>query len=180
MAKQRPKWTFTGNLVDDNRRFQVTQCGKEGIIMANMFQLITRNLFNKKKTRLFPIAAERSAFERSRGRIVLDANTCVLCSLCARRCPADAITVDRKDGKWELNAFKCIVCGECVAACPKKSISMNNDRRHAAQNKEIVTHKVEVPQPAPKPAAQKPMAPKPDIPVAVTIDEVKKENSESA
>jgi ech hydrogenase subunit F len=122
--------------------------------MANMLQLITRNLFSKKKTRLFPITAERPAFERSRGRIVLNSDTCILCSICARRCPADAITVDRKNGKWELNAFRCIICGECAAVCPKKSITMNNDRRHAAAVNEIVTHKVEIPQPAPRPAAK--------------------------
>ena len=126
--------------------------------MANMFKLIVKNLFNKKQTRLFPAAAERPAFERSRGRIVLDADTCVLCSLCARRCPADAITVDRKNGRWELNAFRCIICGECVTACPKKSITMNNDRRHASLDKETVTHKVEVPIPAPKPSIPKPAA----------------------
>lgn len=123
-----------------------------------MLQLVTRNLFNKKQTRLFPAAAERPAFERSRGRIVLDPNTCILCSICARRCPADAITVDRKEGKWELNTLRCIICNECVASCPKKSITMINDRRHATEEKEIVTHKVEVPVPAAKPAAPKPAA----------------------
>lgn len=136
--------------------------------MANMLQLITRNFLNKKQTRLFPAAAERPAFERSRGRIVLDPNTCILCSLCARRCPADAITVDRKEGKWELDALRCIICGECVPACPKKSITMINDRRHATVEKEIVTHKVEVPVPAPKPAAPKPaVAAKPAEPAPV-------------
>lgn len=170
--------------------------------MANMLQLITRNLFNKKKTRLFPLSAERPAFERSRGRIVLNPDTCILCSICARRCPADAITVDRKEGFWELDAYRCIICGECVSACPKKSISMNNDRRHAAEDKEFVHHKVEVPVPAAKPAApkpaaaapaSKPAAPNPDenktnIPVAVKLEEGKvetpnplpKENTETA
>ena len=170
--------------------------------MANMLQLITRNLFNKKKTRLFPLSAERPAFERSRGRIVLNPDTCILCSICARRCPADAITVDRKEGFWELDAYRCIICGECVSACPKKSISMNNDRRHAAEDKEFVHHKVEVPVPAAKPAApkpaaaapaSKPAAPNPDenktnIPVAVKLEEgnvetpnpLPKENTETA
>lgn len=129
--------------------------------MANMLQLITRNFFNKKQTRLFPAAAERPAFERSRGRIVLNPDTCILCSICARRCPADAIVVDRKEGKWELDALRCIICGECATACPKKSITMNNDRRHAAEGKEIITHKVEVPVAVPKPAAQKAPSSKP-------------------
>lgn len=149
--------------------------------MANMLQLITRNLLNKKQTRLFPAAAERPAFERSRGRIVLDPDTCILCSLCARRCPADAIVVDRKGGKWELDALRCIICGECVTACPKKSISMNNDRRHATLEKEIVSHNVEVPVPAPKPAAPKPAAPAAEAaPKAEAPKPEVKENTETA
>jgi len=130
--------------------------------MANMLQLITRNLLNKKQTRLFPAAAERPAFERSRGRIILNPDTCILCGICSRRCPSDAIVVDRKEGKWELDALRCIICGECAAVCPKKSISMTNDRRHAAEDKEIIIHKVEVPVPAPKPAAQKTSAQMPN------------------
>jgi ech hydrogenase subunit F len=149
--------------------------------MANMLQLITRNLFNKKQTRLFPATAERPAFERSRGRIVLDADTCILCSLCAKKCPADAITVDRKGGKWELDAFRCIICGECVTACPKKSISMNNDRRHAAVEKEFVTHKVEVPVPAPKPAAPKPVVATAEASASIQSNKSEiKETSETA
>jgi ech hydrogenase subunit F len=147
--------------------------------MANMLQLITKNLFNKKKTRLFPITAERPAFERFRGRILLNADTCILCSLCARKCPADAITVDRKNGKWQLDAFRCIICGECVTACPKKSISMTNDRRHASTDKEVIIHTVEIPQPAvkpvavPKPAAAEAAPSKTDTVTTVEKEEVK-------
>lgn len=143
--------------------------------MANMLQLITRNLLNKKQTRLFPAAAERPAFERSRGRIVLNPDTCILCGICSRRCPADAIVVDRKEGKWELDALRCIICGECATACPKKSITMSNDRRHAAEDKEIVIHKVEIPVPASKPAAQKTTAQMP-----AEKENIQKENGTNA
>lgn len=122
--------------------------------MINMLKLITRNLFNKKQTRLFPLANERPAFERFRGRINLNPDTCILCSICAKRCPADAIMVDRKEGNWKLDPLRCIICGECATACPKNSIIMNNDRRHAQDSKEIIIHKVEIPVPAPKPAAK--------------------------
>lgn len=128
--------------------------------MANMLELVTRNFFGKKKVRLYPIQKERDAFERSRGRIVLNPSTCILCSLCARKCPADAITVDRKEGKWELNAYRCIICGECVSACPKKSITMTNERRHSGSSHLFETHKVEPPKPA-APKAPAAAAPKP-------------------
>jgi ech hydrogenase subunit F len=148
--------------------------------MANMLQLITRNLFNKKKTRLFPLSPERPTFERSRGRIVLNPNTCILCSICARKCPADAIVVDRKEGKWELNAYRCIVCGECAAACPKKSITMNNDRRHASPEKETITHKVEIPQPAPKTTVPKSAAAAQTMPMAASLIKEENKNTETA
>lgn len=53
------------------------------------------------------------------------ANTdvCVYCTLCAKNCPADAITVNRADKVWELNADACAHCGLCKEKCPKKCIS---------------------------------------------------------
>lgn len=121
--------------------------------MANMLQLITKNIFHKKETRQFPAGPERDAFERSRGRIHMEPENCILCSICARRCPADAITVDRNTGKWELNTLRCIICGECVNACPKKCIDMTNNRRHGTIVKGLETIHKEVPKPQPKPAA---------------------------
>ena len=120
--------------------------------MANMLKLITNNFFNKKDTRSFPAGPEREAFERSRGRISMDPETCILCSICARRCPADAITVDRNTGKWELNTLRCIICGECATACPKKCITMTNERRHGTIVKGLETIHKEVPKPPVKPA----------------------------
>lgn len=50
--------------------------------------------------------------------------TCVYCTLCAKKCPQEAITVDRAAKTWALDESKCIECGTCVSACPKKSITM--------------------------------------------------------
>ena len=138
--------------------------------MANMFELVIKNFFGKKPTRLFPVAPERIAFVRSRGRIVFDKNTCILCSICARRCPADAIVVNRATGKWELDAFRCIICGECVAACPKKSITMSNERRHGSETQVIETFMMEPPKP---PAPKQPIV-KPVITAEVTSEPVEK------
>lgn len=111
--------------------------------MSNMFNIIMKNFFSKKATRLYPIEKEREPFLRSRGRIQFDKTNCILCSLCARKCPADAITVDRTNGKWQLNCYRCVICGACVTACPKKCITMNNQRRKATQ--ELITEDVDVP-----------------------------------
>lgn len=124
--------------------------------MANMFSIVMKNLFSKKQTRSFPLGPEREIYERSRGRILMEPENCILCSICAKKCPADAITVNRSTGMWELNAFRCILCGECVSSCPKKCITMSNERRHGIVLKEMVTIHKDIPKPAPRPAVPSP------------------------
>lgn len=117
--------------------------------MIEMLKFITKNLFNKPATRMYP-SYERPAFERTRGRIVFSPQNCILCSICARKCPADAIVVDRAKGEWKLNAFRCVTCGECVTSCPKRCIVMTTERRHSADELEIISHNIDVPKPVPK------------------------------
>ena len=58
------------------------------------------------------------------GKPVMDAEKCVYCTLCAKKCPQEAIRVDRKEKIWELDEEKCVECGICAGACPKKAIEM--------------------------------------------------------
>ena len=53
-----------------------------------------------------------------------DLDVCVFCTLCARKCPAEAITVDRAEKRWGLDRDACLSCGLCAQSCPKKCISM--------------------------------------------------------
>lgn len=55
---------------------------------------------------------------------VNDTAKCVYCTLCAKKCPQEAITVDRAAKSWTLDAEKCVGCGLCAASCPKKCITM--------------------------------------------------------
>ncbi|MBQ4544248.1 MAG: 4Fe-4S binding protein [Oscillospiraceae bacterium] len=50
-------------------------------------------------------------------------DSCVYCTLCAKKCPVEAITVDRENKTWAVDEEKCIKCGVCVEKCPKKSLS---------------------------------------------------------
>lgn len=52
----------------------------------------------------------------------IDPETCKGCGICAKKCPADAITGEKKK-PYTIDTAKCIKCGACIEACPFGSIS---------------------------------------------------------
>ena len=69
---------------------------------------------------------ERSApvLPRDDGKPVQDPAKCVYCTICARKCPAGALTVDRAAKTWTLDEDACVACGTCAGVCPKNAIIM--------------------------------------------------------
>ncbi len=67
--------------------------------------------------------------ETKPGKIIADMSKCILCGLCARKCPQECITVDRKEAKtWSIDRDKCVQCGACIDACLKfHAISTTDD-----------------------------------------------------
>lgn len=58
--------------------------------------------------------------ELTYGKIANDIDTCILCGLCAKKCPLGLITIDRKDTKtWSIERDNCLQCGECIDGCIK-------------------------------------------------------------
>ena len=55
--------------------------------------------------------------------IAVDMNTCVLCGICAKKCPTSAIVVDRPNKTWTIKRSDCTLCETCVAICPKHSLT---------------------------------------------------------
>ena len=66
----------------------------------------------------------RRALPGSRGTLVFAKDTCVYCTVCAKKCPTGALAVNRAQKKWTIDRLLCITCGYCVEACPKKSLSL--------------------------------------------------------
>lgn len=106
-------------------------------------KVLFKSMFKKPATLMYPVVP-REWQERTRGSIDLYKDDCILCGICGRRCPADAIEVDRKAGTWTIHRMQCIQCGECVAACPKKCLGMNNQYTEPQAEKVVDTYEVEL------------------------------------
>ncbi|HBQ85699.1 MAG TPA: hypothetical protein DD811_04345 [Syntrophomonas sp.] len=91
--------------------------------MAVMLPTIMKNLFSRPETRLYP-AEVRELYPHTRGHIEFEEEKCVFCTMCAKRCPSGAITVDRDNKTWTLEPFRCIVCETCIEGCPREAIKL--------------------------------------------------------
>lgn len=105
-------------------------------------KVIARSALSKYATRLYPFE-KRPAYAATRGHIANDIKACIFCSLCQKKCPTHAITVDKAQKLWSIDRMKCIQCGACVDACPKKCLTMESTYAPAAPTKEIETIKGE-------------------------------------
>ncbi|MBI5239374.1 MAG: NADH-quinone oxidoreductase subunit NuoF [Elusimicrobia bacterium] len=54
----------------------------------------------------------------------IDAEKCTGCTLCAKKCPSEAITGERK-AKHAIDLEKCIKCGVCREVCKFKAVVVN-------------------------------------------------------
>lgn len=113
-----------------------------------------RNLFSKPVTTQYPFAPAYYP-DRSRGRILLEKDKCILCGLCAKHCPTGTIAIDRKAGTWSMNRFDCVQCANCVNVCPKAALTIVPGYFTPNTDKIIETNQVKAPSTGktqPKPA----------------------------
>lgn len=136
-------------------------------------KVVLKSLFKKPATKITadqPIITKNWK-ARTRGHIDIDKDQCILCGMCMRKCPANAITVDRAGSTWEIQRMQCIQCGSCVEVCPKKCLSMAPE--YTEPGVEKVVDKFDIPKkekPAPKAAPAAAAAPAGDGPEGVALD----------
>lgn len=82
-----------------------------------------KNLFSRPVTKRYPVEPFVPT-ARTKGHVSIDIDACIFCSLCARKCPAEAIEVDKPALSWSINHFLCVQCGDCVRTCPKHCLTM--------------------------------------------------------
>ncbi|WP_051617060.1 4Fe-4S binding protein [Desulfonatronovibrio hydrogenovorans] len=110
--------------------------------MFNFTPVILKNFTRKKATRPYP-KTRRNPFDKARGKISIDPQECILCSICARKCPVGCITVSKKEGFWELDPLACVYCGTCVQFCPTSCLTQEKTQHYPVPRKFTQKSKVE-------------------------------------
>jgi len=90
-----------------------------------IWKTVTGSLVGKRACKMYP-AEPPVFFPRTRGRVEIEPDKCIVCALCARHCPTGAITVNKQQESWEIDRFKCILCGACVEGCKPGALIMAN------------------------------------------------------
>lgn len=89
-----------------------------------MTKTALRTVLSRPATILYPAqAAKRTPI--TRGHIIFDGSKCISCSICQRKCPAQAIVLNKEAKSWQIDRFRCVMCSSCVDTCPSKCLSMD-------------------------------------------------------
>jgi ech hydrogenase subunit F len=84
---------------------------------------VLKSLSRPPATRLYPFVP-RVYETKTRGHIDIEIEKCILCGICDRRCPTQAISVTKAERNWSIERLRCIQCSSCVELCPTKCLSM--------------------------------------------------------
>ncbi|WP_400208419.1 4Fe-4S binding protein [Candidatus Methanomassiliicoccus intestinalis] len=116
-----------------------------------MAKTVLKSLFKKPVTKMYPVVP-REWEERTRGHVSIIKENCILCGICARKCPTDAISVDRKGKTWTIERMSCIQCSSCVEACPKDCLVM--EQTYTSPDVHKISDTFEIPLPEKEKASE--------------------------
>jgi len=88
-------------------------------------KVVAKWALSRPATRLYPFQ-KRPSYKNTRGSISIEMDKCILCGICQKKCPTQAIIVTKATKDWQINRLRCIACNACVEACPKKCLIMEN------------------------------------------------------
>lgn len=100
-----------------------------------MSKLAMKWAFTRPPTSRYPFEP-RIAIPDSRGRLSFTRDSCVFCTVCAKKCPTGALVVNRAQKKWAIDRLLCITCGYCVEVCPKRSLALETGHGRPAVTKD--------------------------------------------
>ena len=122
-----------------------------------MGKVVLRSLFKKPATLMYPVVP-REYTPVTKGHMAIEEEKCIVCGICAKKCPTNAISIDKEARTWSIQRMNCIQCNCCAWACPKDALHM--EPQYTAPS----THKVVDTYQAP-PKEEKKVAPKEDAAV---------------
>ena len=89
-----------------------------------MLKTIFKQFTHKPVTTTFP-AEPAHLYPATRGEIQFDPAKCTSCTICMKRCPSQAISVDKAAKTWSIDRFRCVMCSSCVELCKFHALSMD-------------------------------------------------------
>lgn len=113
--------------------------------ILQIFNTIIKSLFKKSACGMYPVQPA-TFYENTKGHIEIDASKCILCTLCAKKCPTGAIQVDRAARTWQIDHGKCILCNNCIESCRPQCLRMMN--QYAVPTNQHMVNKVSIPEKA--------------------------------
>lgn len=128
-------WTPMFDLSDKEKVAAINAQADEQI--AECAQMIACRVAGNHVRRAVPMFAAKLYYRfglpacQNTSKFTVDADACVNCGLCARRCPADAIRMH--DGVPTWNKPECAACLRCLHSCPKGAIQRGPKTRAHGQ-----------------------------------------------